>query len=269
MLYQLSYVGGTAGSYGSALGLGPVPRGDWVRRLSRAVRGAPTVLRMKRIAVVSVVLLFLAGAPAARAESDRAAARDFGRAAQRLYAAASAQRQVVETGVNRLTRDPVCADALAHVPIKGGAYKAAWKLVFPYSWEALIAPIEPALRDYVAALDRVKLNDKRLRSGRAALRLDERAVRGIKTAPADICTQLQAWQQAGYPVSSAPTIEDPVFAALFKLPRSLDKKVDRAVKRLRALGVSRRTAALFTGDTDVLYKGWDLDNEISIGEASG
>jgi hypothetical protein len=180
---------------------------------------------MKRIAVVSVVLLSLAGAPAARAESDRAAARDFGRAAQRLYAAASAQRQVVETGVNRLTRDPVCADALAHVPIKGGAYKAAWKLVFPYSWEA--------------------------------------------TAPADICTQLQAWQQAGYPVSAAPKIADPVFAALFKLPRSLDKKVDRAVKRLRALGVSRRTAALFTGDTDVLYKGWDLDNEISIGEASG
>ncbi|HKO26314.1 MAG TPA: hypothetical protein VJU80_02550 [Solirubrobacteraceae bacterium] len=225
---------------------------------------------MERIAVViSVGLVALAAAPAAWAESDRAAAGDFGRAARQLYAAAGAQRQVVETGVNRLTRDPVCDDAVRHVPQKVRVYEAAVELVFSYEVEALITPIEPALRDYVAALDRVRTSDRRLRSGRAALRLSERAVRGIKAAPADICAQLQAWQQAGYPVKGAPKIDDPALGALSKGTDSLGKKVERAAKRLRALGVSKRTARLFTGDTDVLYKGWDLDNEVPIGDATG
>jgi hypothetical protein len=225
---------------------------------------------MQRIAVVVFAgLVALAAAPAARAESDRAAARDFGRAAQQLYAAVGAQRQVVEAGVNRLTRDPVCDDAFRHVPLKRRPYEAAAELVFPYELEALLTPIQPALRDYVAALDRVKTSDRRLRSGRAALRLSERAVRGLKAAPAGICAQMQAWQQAGYPAQGAPRIDDPAFEALFKLPESLGKKVGRAAKRLRALGVAKRTARWFTGDTDVLYTGWDLDNEVPIGAASG
>jgi hypothetical protein len=67
VLYQLSYVGGNPGPYGSAPGFG--------RRW---------------------------------------------RAAERLYVAVQGQRAVVEAGANRLTRDPVCADALARVP-KGEA----------------------------------------------------------------------------------------------------------------------------------------------------
>jgi hypothetical protein len=124
----------------------------------------------------------------------------------------------------------------------------------------LITPIVPALHDYVATLDRVKVGDRRLRSGRSALRLIVRAVRGLEAAPADVCAQLQAWQQAGYPVKGVPKIDDPAFDGLFKLPQSLNKKIDRAAKRLRALGVSRRTSRRFTADTEALYKGWDLDD---------
>jgi hypothetical protein len=215
---------------------------------------------MKRIAVVSIALAMLAAAPVARAERDRAAARDFGRAAERLYVAVQAQREVVETGNNRLSRDPVCKDALAQVPKGKAADEIAADFVFPYEVEALLTPIVPALHDYVAALDRVKVGDRRLRSGRSALRLSVRGVRNLKAAPADACAQLQAWQQAGYPVAGAPKIDDPAFDALFTLPQSLNKKIDRAAKRLRSLGVSKRTSQRFTGNTEALYKGWDLDD---------
>jgi hypothetical protein len=223
---------------------------------------------MKRMVVVPVAVAILAAAPAARAESDRAAAKDFGRAAEQLYVAVQPQRQAVETGANRLSRDPVCKDALTHLP-EGDAADVFADLVLPYYFEALVAPIVPALHDYVAALDRVKVDDKRLRSGRAAMRLTVRAVRGLQPAPADICARLQAWQQAGYPVKAAPKIDDPAFDALFTLPQSLNGKIARAAKRLRSLGVSRRTSQRFTGDTDVLYKGWDLDDDVPIGDASG
>jgi hypothetical protein len=224
---------------------------------------------MKRIAAVSVVLVSLAAAPAARAESDRAAAKDFGRAAERLYVAVQGQRAVVEAGNNRLSRDPVCADALMHVPKGDAADEIAADFVFPYEFEALLTPIVPALHDYVAALDRVKVGDARLRSGRSALRLSVRGVRNLEPAPADVCAQLQAWQQAGYPVKGAPKIDDPAFDALFTLPQSLNKKIERAARRLRSLGVSRRTSQRFTGDTEALYKGWDLDDDVPIGDASG
>jgi 3-mercaptopyruvate sulfurtransferase SseA len=101
------------------------------------------------------------------------------------------------------------------------------------------------------------------------MRLTVRAVRGLHPAPADICARLQAWQQAGYPIKDVPKIDDPAFDAVFTLPHSLNGKIDRAAKRLRSLGVSRRTSRRFTGDTDELYKGWDLDDDVPIGDASG
>ena len=59
-----------------------------------------------------------------------------------------------------------------------------------YSVEAEIGPILPAMHEYTAALDRVRVRDRRLRSGRAGLRLAVRAASGLKPAPADICAQL-------------------------------------------------------------------------------
>lgn len=220
---------------------------------------------MTRIAAASVALLLLVAPAAAHAKGNRAAAKDFARAAEQLRAAAVAQRQVVETGANRLTRDPACKDAFGHVPT-GPAYEAAVALVFPYSFEAQIGPVLPALEDYVAALGRVKVRDKRLRGGRAALRRTVRAARGLQPAPADICTRLQAWQQAGYPTDGAPTIDDPAFDRLLALPRSLGKKTHKAEERLRALGISKRTALLFTAADEALFKGFDLDSEVPIGD---
>jgi hypothetical protein len=222
---------------------------------------------MHRIAAASVVLLLVV-APAAQAKGDRAAAKAFGRATVQLRAAAVAQRQVIETGVNRLTRDPVCKDAFDHVPARNGAYGTAFALVITYSFEAQFGPMLPAMHDFVAQLDQVKVRDKRLRSGRAVLRRTAHVVSGLQPAPADICARLQAWQQAGYPAEGAPTIEDPAFDALLKLPESWSKKVDRAGKRLRELGVSRHAARLFTGDDD-LFEGFDLDSEVPLGDKAG
>jgi hypothetical protein len=223
---------------------------------------------MTRIAAVSIALLLLA-APAAHARSDRTAAKAFARAAKQLRAAVVARRQVVETGANRLTRDPACTDAFGHVPATGGAYEAAVALVFPYTFEAQIGPILPALDEYVAALGRVEVRDERLRGGRAALRRSVRTARGLRPAPADICARLQSWQQAGYPAGGAPVIDDPAYDRLLELPQSLGRKTARARKRLHALGVSKHTALLFTAADEALFAGFDLDTEVPIGDQAG
>jgi hypothetical protein len=195
----------------------------------RACRGAG-----ERVGVVVLVgLVALGAAPAARAESDRAAARDVGRAAQQLYAAVGAQRQVVESGAtgSRATR---CARMRwCIVPIKGGAYEAAWELVLPYEADALGGDQRQAAA---------------LRPGGAA----PRRAGG-------------AWARDG----SGRHLCAVAGVAARRVSGTGRAVVDRAAGRLRALDASKRTVQRFTGDTDVLYTGWDLDNEVTIGGAPG
>ena len=73
---------------------------------------------MRFARVIFVVLAFgLVAAPGApAAKGDRADARAFAKATKQFRAGVLAQKEALETGVNRLTRDPVCLEALRHVP---------------------------------------------------------------------------------------------------------------------------------------------------------
>jgi hypothetical protein len=219
-----------------------------------------------RSILILATLIALVWAPAAEAaRGDRADARAFAAATTKLRAGVVAQKDALETGVNRLSRDPVCVDALRHVPGSGKALEAAFSLVFAYEFEAQLQPVVPALQTFVADLGSVDVRDHALRSGRAALRRTVRSASGLQPAPADVCTRLQTWQQAGYPAASAPKIDDPATDALLATPDSDTKKIDRAGKRLRQLGISRRVAAMFAGDDTVLFRGLDLDRDVPVG----
>ena len=82
---------------------------------------------MRFARVLFVVLAFgLAAAPGApAAKGDRADARAFAKATKQFRAGVLAQKEALETGVNRLTRDPVCLEALRHVPRDDDPYSAA------------------------------------------------------------------------------------------------------------------------------------------------
>jgi hypothetical protein len=74
--------------------------------------------------------------------------------------------------------------------------------------------------------------------------------------------QLEAWAKGGWRASARPDFD---FAAFEKLIEetddpSFERKLDRAAKRLRQLGVSKADAARFTGDTlfDDLIEDADL-----------
>jgi hypothetical protein len=205
-------------------------------------------------------------ASAQAAGGDRTAAKAFAQAAKELRADVFAQKATLETGVNRLSDDPACLEAFRHVP-KSAAEDAA-ALFFEYSFEAQIAPIVPAFRAFVAKLEGVPVRDRKLRSGRASQRRVLRAVELVQPPPADVCAQLDAWRNAGYPADGAPKIDDPGFEAAVALPQRVQKRIDAAAKRLRKLGVSRRVSRLWTPDDNVLFEGIDLHAEVPLGEAS-
>jgi hypothetical protein len=222
---------------------------------------------MRSAAALAAVFTLLLAAPAA-AKPDREGARAFAAATKQFKRDVLAQKSAIETGVLRLERDPLCDDAIRHVPIADGPFGAATALLLVYSIEAQVQPIAAAVTDYSATLDGIRLRDRRLRSARAVFRSQARVIRTLQAPPADICTQLGAWRDRGYPTAGAPKLDDPALAALFASgDDSAAKKIARAARRLRALGVSRRVVRIFTGDT--LYEGIDLgDPELHIGEAS-
>jgi hypothetical protein len=91
--------------------------------------------------------------------------------------------------------------------------------------------------------------------------------------PADLCARLDAWRRAGYPAGAAPKIDDPAFDAIFDARKQIDRdteKVEKAGRRLRALGVSKRVVAYWTGEDRFLFKGINTgDPELHIGDAYG
>ena len=226
-------------------------------------------MRCARV-LIGTLLLCLMAAPGARAaKGDGEDARAFAAATKAFRAGVLAQKATIETGANRLTRDPLCLEALRHVPADDKPFGAAVALSFEYSFEAQVAPLVPAWNTFADALAAVQVRDPALRSGRAAQRRAARVGALVQPAPADICVRLDAWRQAGYPAQDAPVIDDPGFKAATALPRRDQRRINRAGRRMRALGISRTVVRLWRGEDTELFKGIDLGTgEIPIGEAN-
>jgi hypothetical protein len=227
---------------------------------------------MRLSAVLTVLAAFLVAAPAAHAAAkpDRKGARAIAAATRAFMKDVRAQTDTIEAGVLRLERDPLCDDAIRHVPLDEGPFGAATAVLLTYSFEAQIQPLVGAVTRYSKALDAIRLRERVLRSGRAVLRRTARLTAGIRPAPADICTQLGDWRDRGYPADAAPRIDDPSIDAIFAEAGNIDaKKLGRAARRLHKLGISRRIVRIFRGDDDTIYDGIDIgDPDLHISDAN-
>ena len=93
----------------------------------------------------------------------------------------------------------------------------------------------------------MKLRDRILKSGRAAWRKELGPAQRLQPPAEDICTRLDAWRQAGYPVDQAPKLNDPALDELFGQSDDLEKRIARAGKRMRKLGVRALGRQLWGG----------------------
>ncbi len=207
---------------------------------------------MKRLLTLSALAALLAAAPAtAAAPGDRATAAGFRQATIDLHFTVTQQGPAIREALKQLDRDPACTGALENIP-DDQVDDAAVEYVLPALLELEFDPLKRSFAAFAAKLDTIEVSDRELRSGRAAWRELASAFTLLAPPPTDFCARLDAWRKAGYPRASRPKIEDPVFEQLLsedgRFGHNL-QKVERAGRRLRELGVSKRVVGWWTLDT--------------------
>ena len=109
---------------------------------------------------------------------------------------------------------------------------------------------KPVLDQIVADLEAIPTRDPILRSGRAAWRDTVRALDAFPAVERP-CEQLERWARSGWRKSSRPALDFEALKGEIEDDRSAenDRKLARAARRLRQLGVSAGDASRFTGDS--------------------
>ena len=213
----------------------------------------------QRFSTIFFLLVALLALPAAaQAADERAAAKRFADAALRAKVAVNAQRAEIERRSEVLESKP-CSDAIGAAPAR--ASSGLIRVYLAALFDVLFTPTLPALRTTVSDLDAIPTEDRALRSGRAAWRA---SVEAIETVPklADPCGVLQAWRRAGWTRESAPKTPGLSKALDEASNDRIERKLARAERRLRRLGVSRGAARRFRGET--LFSG--VEDVIEDGE---
>jgi hypothetical protein len=112
-----------------------------------------------------------------------------------------------------------------------------------YANDSFLEPLVRAGRDYGAALRRLHLRERTLRSARAVLLVIDDDVRlPDQAALGDFCGPLRTWQAAGFAQADEPA---PIKAVAALLARAQNLTVPRraimrrAARRMRAVGMSR------------------------------
>jgi hypothetical protein len=129
----------------------------------------------------------------------------------------------------------------------GAVIDSLFDVAFYGTIQATFKPSVPAMQAIVAGLDRIPTSDPALRSGRAAWRATAETMAKLP-AMVQPCRKLEAWKKRKWQ-GKAPTIL-PAGAKQALAPilgNELDRKFERASKRLRALGISKADAKLWAG----------------------
>ena len=117
-------------------------------------------------------------------------------------------------------------------------------------FKPMFEPAQPVLRQIVADLEAIPTRDPILKSGRAAWRA---IVQSFDRYPSieDPCGQLEKWANAGWRASARPDFDFDGFERLTDGigTKTAERKLARAARRLRQLGVSRGDAERFTGES--------------------
>jgi hypothetical protein len=203
---------------------------------------------MRRLALA--VVLALAIAPAASAApGDRAAARQIRQATIDLHVAVHARAAAIHASYDQLLNGPGCGEALKNTPGDQSS-KLMTDYIVPLATELEFVPLQLSFDAFAARLETIPMRDARLRSGRAGWRALAGELRQVAPPPPDFCGTLDAWAKAGYPAASRPRINDPQYDRLTRpgnhVLDSVEAKIERAGRRLRALGVSKRVVDWYT-----------------------
>ena len=241
--------------------ISPVPAGPgrsqtpiWVLRLSRSRAVAPTVPHMRPAgARVALRLLLVVPASAPAATGERADARAFIEATKRLRASLPPGRPSVSGELVRLYRDSPCTPALEQVPA-GRASEELFEATVLYSVAIVMHPLRDELAAFATDLDRIRVRSRVLRSGRAAMRRNIRAVRRIPEPPADFCERAETWRRAGFPPGGAPTFYDDTLARDMERTDARRRRAARAGRLLRRHGAGRRIARMWEGYVNYLVE---------------
>lgn len=202
-----------------------------------------------RVGLLAFLILLCAATPAAaQSRSDRAAARQFAAATAQLERSARALRPAVQRRLDPLfARDCIGGLDLENLPAE--AQEAALAAITVATFDAIFPPTRPALRRFVARLDGVRTDDRVLVCGRVAWRATARSLAALPSPPADLCAQLRRWRDAGYSSEAAPSVDLAPVERFVAQSARLERDLRAAVRRLRALGVGRRAAERFTGES--------------------
>ena len=193
-------------------------------------------------AVVAALLLLPAAAPAqAPPPDERAAAQAFGEAAKRFEAALEALGEDPDT----TWIDP-CEKAFKRIP--EAQQEGAFVIVFSHSMRRTFARFSEPLRSFRSELANVVTADPVLISGRAAVRQLGRRIDALP-APGSFCAELRAWKRAGYPRATVRKAEAALIRTAEAVSRGILRKLAATARRMRELGVSKRDAEAFGGES--------------------
>ena len=197
----------------------------------------------RAVAAVAAACLLALAAPAHAAPP--ASAQRFADAALRMKQAIKAQRAELERRVEEL--DFVrCFRVFEAAPARHDAQVFAVIVIGLTGpmMDVARGPLEQMVRD----LDAIPTQDPALRSGRAAWRAQVAQIDEMPRVDAP-CDALERWRDAKWRASAAPKLDERAMARMIEGSAGQERKVRRAARRLRQLGVRKGEAARFTGDT--------------------
>ena len=221
------------------------------------------IKKLLPVALALAAALTMPQAASAQAAPDeRAAAREFAYAAYRLRVKVKATEPQARRAFAALDA-PACSRALgsmAEADLERLPLRALLGIVVVIG-EVEIATVYgftgALLPEFVAELDRVATADRALIAGREAWRSTAEVLQHARPLPPDACAQIRRWRLAGFPADGVPALQPgPIHSLFMKQLRQPmlsnpkpDRSRERAADRMVRLGVPRRQAERFAGDT--------------------
>lgn len=220
--------------------------------------------RRGRVGTLVVLATALAAmlAPAAGAQAPqpdtRAEAATFARLALDTRSKLRAGSARVEGSLKRLERFSERCPALERAS-KRASEEDIEVLSTAVSARFAYAPVLGTLDGFAAELEAAAVSDRTLRDGAAAWRTTVESLRTFTRLPARLCAAIRQWARSGYARGRAPVDAQAIKRADKRGERAVDV-IERASRRLRALGASADAAKAFTFD-ELLNAALDEEEE--------
>jgi hypothetical protein len=214
-------------------------------------------LRRSFILLIATVALLV---PAGTASAQGSTAQRFADAVERGKSAMNAKVPEVQAAYDAIEW-PRCQRVIARTPPPKRETDRFSSYFAAVLFQPLFGPAQPVLQQIVADLYAIPTNDAILRSGRSAWR-QVVEVLGKYPQTDQPCVQLEAWARSGWKASGRPDFDFAAFDRLIEESDdpSLERKFERAARRLRQLGVSKGDAKRFTGET--IFEAIEQDVEL-------